>query len=178
MVDDLVVLVDEHDRELGVMPKSLVHTDKTTLHRAFSAYVFDDEGRVLVQQRAHQKQTWPGVWSNSCCGHPLPGEDYKAAVARKVKEELGLNVTQIEKVSDYRYRFERNGIQENEFCPVFRCRAEGEVQINPEEVDDWKWVDWDEWMTELRSDPPGANGKWSEWCKEQVLLLDPHRGFE
>jgi isopentenyl-diphosphate delta-isomerase type 1 len=117
MNQDVVVLVDEQDNELGIMPKALVHTDKTPLHRAFSVFLFDESGKVLVTQRALTKTTWPGIWSNSCCGHPAPGESYEAAIVRRVGQELGTAISSLEKVSDYRYRFERDGVVEHEICP-------------------------------------------------------------
>jgi isopentenyl-diphosphate delta-isomerase len=168
MMNDLVVLVNEQDEVVGTMRKALVHTDKTPLHRGLSVFVFDEKGRVIVQQRALHKKTWPGVWSNSCCGHPLPGETYKTAARRKVKEELGIEVIGMEKVSDYRYRFERNGVVENEICPVFRCLVEGKVELDPAEVADWKWMDWEEWMKLLKND---TENMWSPWCKEEVKLF-------
>jgi isopentenyl-diphosphate delta-isomerase len=171
MTDDLVVLVNEQDEVVGTMKKSLVHTDKTPLHRGLSVFVFDENGRVIVQQRALHKKTWPGVWSNSCCGHPLPGETYETAARREVREELGIELTDLEKVSDYRYRFERNGIVENEICPVLRGKAVGEVKLDPAEAADWKWIEWDEWMKVLNEDKLGAEGIWSEWCKEEVRLF-------
>lgn len=179
MNDDLVVLVDEQDRELGTMAKSLVHTNQTPLHRGLSVFIFDHPshnasgwrgGRVIVQQRALHKKTWPGVWSNSCCGHPLPGETYEQAAKRKVKEELGIEVEKLAKVANYRYRFERNGVVENEICPVFKGLARGEVKTDPREVADWKWMAWGELLATLNKDDEQA---WSPWCKEEVLLLDP-----
>ncbi len=167
-MEELVVLVDEHDNELGTTLKSQVHTDKTPLHRAFSIFLFDRDGRVLVTQRALTKKTWPGIWSNSCCGHPAPGEPYERAIERRVGEELGCRVQGIEKVSDYRYRFERDGVMENEICPVYRGVILGEVNSNPTEVHDWKWMKWNAFLDALRSDQDNV---WSPWAKEEVGLF-------
>jgi len=165
MKDELVVLVDNEDREIGTALKAEVHTDKTPLHRAFSLFIFNKNGQVLVTQRALSKKTWPGIWSNSCCGHPVPGESYEAAIVRRVEQELGCRVQDIERVSDYRYRFEYLGIVENEICPVYRGVGAGIIRPNREEVNDWKWMDWNEWMKVLKVDKPGNEGVWSEWCK-------------
>jgi isopentenyl-diphosphate delta-isomerase type 1 len=166
-----VVLVNELDQEVGTALKTEVHNDKTPLHRAFSVFLFDQEGRILVQQRALDKITWPGVWSNSCCGHPAPGEGYEEAVRRRVKEELGVEIMELKKAGDYRYRFERYGMVENEVCPVFRGVVAGEVRPDPAEVNDWQWMEWADWLAELESDKAGAMGKWSEWSKEEVRLI-------
>jgi isopentenyl-diphosphate delta-isomerase len=167
-VSEQVVLVDEEDRELGVMAKDKVHGKDTPLHRAFSLFLFNDQSEVLVQQRAKTKKTWPGVWSNSCCGHPLPEESYEQAIERRVGYELGCRVKELEKVSDYRYRFERDGVVENEVCPVFMGEIDGDLMVNSGEVEEVKWVKWEEWLEELRIDDVG---KWSEWCKEEAELV-------
>ena len=85
---DLVVLVGEDGADVGTAPRASVHTTDTRLHRAFSAYLFDEAGRLLMTRRALHKRTWPGVWSNACCGHWAPGEDAVAAARRRVPEEL------------------------------------------------------------------------------------------
>ena len=91
--EELIVLVDEAGAPVGTMPKRLVHTGETPLHRAFSAYLFDDAGRLLVTRRAVDKATFPGMWTNTVCGHPGPGEDDEAAIARRADFELALGVT-------------------------------------------------------------------------------------
>lgn len=172
--NELVVLVDEKDQELGVMPKSQVHGKDTPLHRAFSVFVFNDKKEILVQRRALTKKTWPGVWSNSCCGHPLPGEVYEEAIRRRVKYELGCRLRHVKRVSDYRYRFERDGVVENEVCPVFVARLVGETKVNHNEVAEIRWVSWSKWLDELRRD---NENKWSEWCKEETELVRRYSGY-
>ncbi len=174
--DEMVVLCDEDDRELGLALKREVHGSDTPLHRAFSCFLFNEKGEVLVTQRAWSKQTWPGVWSNSFCGHPGPGETREEALVRRAEEELGCKVKDIRKVSDYRYRFERDGVVENEVCPVYVARIAGGVDLNPEEVADFIWVRWDEWMIELERDADGEMGKWTEWCKEEAGLVNEYMG--
>jgi isopentenyl-diphosphate Delta-isomerase len=177
MTDELVVLCDEDDNELGVLPKGEVHHNNTPLHRAFSIFLFRPSLKaserqvtqeLLVQQRAMSKKTWPGVWSNSCCGHPFPGESREDGVRRRVKYELGVEIEGLQKVSDYRYRFERDGVVENEVCPIFVGRVLGEVRPNPHEVMDYRWVNWEEWLEEVKIDEENI---WSEWCKEEAAFV-------
>lgn len=170
---ELVVLVDENDNPVGTAMKDEVHGKDTPLHRGFSVFLFDEKGRLLVQRRALSKQTWPGVWSNSCCGHPAPDESYEDAVRRRVKYELGCEVRDLKKVSDYRYRFERSGVVENEICPVYVGKVKSdEVKVSPQEVEEIDWFEWEEFLDELAENP---GEKWSEWCREESLLVAPLR---
>ena len=114
------MLVDDDGRAIGTMPKPEVHHGETPLHRAFSAYLFDDDGRLLVTRRAEDKATFPGMWTNTVCGHPGPDEDDAAAIARRADFELGLEVADLRPaLPDYRYRAEFRGVVENEICPVY-----------------------------------------------------------
>jgi isopentenyl-diphosphate delta-isomerase len=167
--DDLVVLLDEAGREVGSAAKSVVHHRATPLHLGFSCYVFDADDRVLLTRRALGKLTWPGVWSNSFCGHPAPGEPVVEAVRRRARQELGLSLDALECVlPEFRYRaVAADGTVENEICPVFYARTAQAVQVDPDEVMEWRWVPWHE----LRS---AAALSWSisPWAAEQVPLLD------
>jgi isopentenyl-diphosphate delta-isomerase len=138
-----VILLSDDGTHIGVADKHAVHTDDTPLHLAFSCHVFDDAGRVLVTRRALTKLTWPGVWTNSFCGHPAPGEGFEDAVRRRAQRELGLTVTDLELVlPDFRYlAIDASGIVENEICPVFTARASGPIEPNPAEVAEWHWAD-------------------------------------
>ncbi|MBB6567516.1 isopentenyl-diphosphate Delta-isomerase [Kribbella sandramycini] len=146
MTQELVVLVDELGRAVGTEAKATVHHSATPLHLAFSSYVVDGAGRVLLTQRALSKPTWPGVWTNSCCGHPLPGEPIADAVVRRLSDELGITGVETELVlPGFRYRAEMpNGMVENELCPVFRVRWEGTPTPAPAEVEAYRWVEWGE----------------------------------
>ena len=168
-----VVLLDESGRAVGTMAKSDVHHRDTPLHLAFSCYVFDAEGRVLVTRRALDKPTFPGVWTNSCCGHPAPGEEIRDAVRRRVGEELGLVLADLRLLLPrFRYRAVMDdGVTENEMCPVFVARTTDLVRADPDEVDD---VGWEPWST-FRSGVLDGTRPVSSWCREQVqeLPADP-----
>ncbi len=147
--EDLVVLLDDEGRPTGTAPRAGVHTTDTPLHLAFSCYLFDPDGRVLLTRRALAKRTWPGVWTNSFCGHPRPGEDPLAAVHRYAAHELGTSVTDLTCVlPDFRYRaVDPSGVVENELCPVYAARGGAELAPHPDEVAEHRWVT----ITELQS---------------------------
>ncbi|MCY9787217.1 isopentenyl-diphosphate Delta-isomerase [Nocardiopsis sp. EMB25] len=167
---ELVVLLDERHRPVGVADKATVHSADTPLHLAFSCYVLGPDGRVLVTRRALAKTTWPGVWTNSCCGHPGPGEGLEEAVRRRVGQELGLELAEVRPaLPEFRYRaVSAEGIVENEFCPVFWARAEGEPSPDPDEVTEYAWVEWPD-LVELAARSPWAI---SPWAAEQIPALD------
>ncbi len=138
-----VILLSDEGAPIGVADKSSVHTGDTPLHLAFSCHVLDEAGRVLVTRRALTKLTWPGVWTNSFCGHPSPGEEMTDAVHRRARDELGLELESLELVlPDFRYlAIDASGIVENEICPVYTARAVGPVNANPAEVAEFAWAD-------------------------------------
>ncbi len=140
---ELVVLLDADGTPCGQLDKREVHTTDTPLHLAFSCHVFDEQGRVLLTRRAIGKQTWPGVWTNSVCGHPAPGESMSAAIGRRAAQELGLQLAGLEPMlPDFRYRaVDASGLVENEVCPVFGASAVGSVLADPSEVMDWQWTE-------------------------------------
>ena len=139
---DEVVLLDEQGTPIGTAAKSEVHGTDTPLHLAFSCYVSNESGDILVTRRSLHKTAWPGVWSNSFCGHPRPGEPLTAAVHRRAAEELGLVLSSVEMaLPDFRYRAtDASGIVENEVCPVFLAHTAAQPAPNPEEVMDHAWV--------------------------------------
>lgn len=167
--EELIVLVDDEGRQVGTMPKRLVHHGDTPLHRAFSAYLFDDGGRLLVTRRAAAKQTFPGMWTNTVCGHPGPGEDDAAAIARRAGDELGLQVSGLTAaLPGYRYRAEFAGVVENEICPVYLGRFRGDPAPVPAEVGAWELLDW----AGFRARQEAETDVWSPWCREQARLIE------
>jgi isopentenyl-diphosphate delta-isomerase len=125
-VVEAVVLLDEQDGQSGALSRSVVHHRGTPLRLAFSCYVFNDQGELLLTWRALSKLAWPGAWTNSCCGHPLPGEGIYRSVARRLRAELGIEAVRTDLVlPGFGYRASMgNGIVENEICPVFRAVTE------------------------------------------------------
>jgi isopentenyl-diphosphate delta-isomerase len=138
--EDLLILVDGDDREVGTLGKVACHVGDGILHRAFSVFLFNPAGDVLIQQRAAGKMLWPGFWSNSCCSHPRPGEDTTAAAHRRVREEL-----QVECRLEYLYKFQyqaRFGTigSEHELCYVYAGFTAGTPVADPTEVAAFSWV--------------------------------------
>jgi isopentenyl-diphosphate delta-isomerase len=167
---ELVVLVDEDGRAIGSMPKPLVHHGETPLHRAFSAYLFDDAGRLLVTRRAGDKQTFPGMWTNTVCGHPGPEEGDADAIARRARFELGVEVADVRPaLPGYRYRAEFRGVVENEICPVYLGRFDGVPTPDPAEVGEWELLRWPAFRRRQEAEGDDA---WSPWCREQARLIE------
>ncbi|GAB4097884.1 isopentenyl-diphosphate Delta-isomerase [Sinomonas halotolerans] len=166
---ELVQLVDEDGAPLGTAPKATVHTADTPLHLAFSCHVYGADGRVLVTRRALSKKTWPGVWTNSFCGHPAPGEDFEDAIRRRAQRELGLELGTIESVlPDFRYRaVDASGVVENEVCPVFRAVAATDPVPAADEVSEWVWAD----PAEFRDAVAAAPYAFSPWLVMQLDAL-------
>ena len=166
-----IVLVNENGEPIGIAEKLAAHHADTPLHLAFSCYVFNDKGEFLVIQRAHNKKVWPGVWTNSVCGHPAPGEAMKDAIARRLNYELGMTARAPQLlIPDYTYQTPPfRGIIEHEFCPVYAARATSPPHPNPEEVADFKWIPWHEYVQAAKSD---TNDTWSWWCKDQLRIIE------
>jgi isopentenyl-diphosphate delta-isomerase len=165
---ELVVLLDDAGRSVGTARKADVHHDATPLHLAFSCYLFDDAGRVLLTRRALDKRAFPGVWTNSFCGHPAPDEPMDDAVIRRAHDELGVDIADLRCVlPEFRYRaVDAGGVVENEVCPVFCARIVGPLDVDPEEIMDSTWVPWDQLATATAI--PWAI---SPWAIAQVPLL-------
>ena len=176
--EDEVVLLDEAGTQVGTAAEAAVHTSATPLHLAFSAYVIDLEGQVLVGRRARWKSTWPRFWTNSCSGHPCPGEKLPAAVARRVDEVLGIIPADITLIlPDFRCRtVTKAGILENSICPVYRVTVHRLVHPDPNEVEILAWIPW----TALVARAGGDARSLTPCCREQVRRLrllgpDPRR---
>jgi isopentenyl-diphosphate delta-isomerase len=169
MSEERVVLLDAEHRPVGTMAKAEVHGPDTPLHLAFSVYVFDGAGRFLATRRALGKRTWGGVWTNSCCGHPAPGETVQDAAARRLAEELSLDVRSLDVVlPDFSYRaVSPDGMVEHEVCPVLVARADRDPRPDPAEVVEWQWTDW----SAFRSVAATAPWLLSPWSVLQVGRL-------
>ena len=168
--DDLVVLLDPQGQPCGTAERSTVHGLSTPLHLAFSCYVVDAEGLVLVTRRALTKLTWPGVWTNACCGHPQPGEAFEDAIRRRLDQELGARATTIAPVlPDFRYEaVDASGIRENEVCPVFVATLDGDLEPDPAEVMEHRWVD----PAALAAVASHSPWLLSPWSVEQINQMD------
>jgi isopentenyl-diphosphate delta-isomerase len=164
-----VILLDENGNAVGTADKATVHHADTPLHLAFSSYVFDAAGRLLLSQRAWSKKTWPGIWTNSCCGHPALGEAVADSVRRRLRDELGLQVADVDLVLPrFRYRAVMpDGIVENEMCPVFRVFTDARPRPNPAEVADVRWVPWSDVVAD-----DDVRSTLSPWCQLQLAELD------
>jgi isopentenyl-diphosphate Delta-isomerase len=140
---ELVSLMAEDGTPIGIADKFELHGTETPLHLAFSCHVFNSAGAVLATRRALSKPTWPGVWTNSFCGHPAPDEAMEAAIARRASLELGITLDALECVlPDFRYRaVDASGVVENEICPVYRATTRDTVSPNSAEVAEFEWVD-------------------------------------
>ena len=163
---EMVVLVDGKGIPVGTQSKDSVHGTSTPRHLAVSCHVMDADGRLLVTRRALGKKTWPGVWTNSACGHPAPGEDIASAVRRRTAHELGADIGEPRVVlPEFSYRaVDASGIVEWEFCPVYVARLEVSINPNPDEVCDWAWVEADKLVQAVRLIPEVL----SPWMVEQL----------
>ena len=164
--EELVVLLDDAGQPIGSAPKRAVHHASTPLHLAFSCWVQDEAGRTLLTRRASAKQTWPGAWTNSVCGHPAPGESVEAAVRRRARQELGLALVSLQVVlPDFRYRATMDdGTVENEVCPVFVARSEDAPELDPAEVAEVRWSGFAEVSAQVEASP----AEFSPWMILQL----------
>lgn len=172
--DELIVLLDEDWNSVGSAPKKQSHHQETPLHLAFTAYVFDEECQFLLTRRALTKSTWPGVWTNSFCGHPLPGESLERAARRRLTAELGTTAERIDPVlGSVRYRaVMENGIVENEVGPAVRICLAQPPDPSPEEIDALQWVPWERVLWEIDNGKT-ALSPWSLLTIERLRSLGP-----
>ena len=144
-----VILVDENDNQVGLMPKLEAH-QKGLLHRAFSVFIFNSKYELLLQKRASSKYHSGGLWTNTCCSHPREGEDTLDAANRRLIEEMGIE-TSLRKVHDFIYKAELdNNLTEHEFDHVFYGVYNEDPEINPAEADDFKWIDMDSLYEDIK----------------------------
>ena len=152
MNDEKVILVDEKDIKTGEAEKLNAHR-KALLHRAFSIFVLNSKNEMMLQQRAFSKYHTPGLWTNTCCGHPKPGEQISEAAHRRLKEEMGFDCN-LKKIFDFVYKAELdNGLTEHEFDHVFIGYFNSYPKTNPTEVANWKWEKFSDIEDEIKSKP-------------------------
>ncbi|MDQ3193257.1 MAG: isopentenyl-diphosphate Delta-isomerase [Bacteroidota bacterium] len=168
-MNEYLILVDENDRQLGKQEKLLVH-QLGLLHRAFSVFVFNTKGELLLQQRADEKYHSPGIWTNTCCSHPNDGEELKDAVNRRLIQEMGMSCkTQFAFSFIYKVKFE-NGLTENEYDHVFFGVTDDLPKPEKQEVKDWKYISLTSLETEINQNPEN----YSEWMKICLPELRKH----
>ncbi len=172
--DDMIVFVDEEDRPIGTSRKLAAHDADTGLHRAFSIFIFNRKGELLLQQRALSKKTWPGTWSNSCCGHVMLHERVEAAAKRRLSFELGMSGIELRVVlPKFRYKAEKGGVVENELCPVLVGFTETQTKPNPSEVNSVRYVNWTDFRTEVAI----PDNEYSPWAIDEVEQLAENKLF-
>ena len=160
MKEPEVILVNESDEQIGVMPKMEVH-QKGLLHRAFSVFIFDYSGRMLLQQRSSEKYHGAHLWTNACCSHPYPTEDVKQAAARRLEEELGF-VTDLHEIFSFTYRAEvENNLIEHEYDHVFAGEYDNEIDPNPHEVMNYRFEGMQNIKEEIQMHPQ----RFTSWFK-------------
>jgi isopentenyl-diphosphate Delta-isomerase len=166
--DEQVVLLTPDGEPAGTARKGEVHAAPAPYHLAFSCYAFGPDGRLLVTRRARTKRTWPGVWTNTCCGHPGPAETPEHAVARRMRAELGLVPENLVlALPDFSYRVREGDVEENELCPVYLARVDGAPRPEADEVDETAWWTWEEFTLRAREN---AVSPWS--CLQVAALQD------
>lgn len=154
-IQEHVILVNDQGMVIGTQEKYAAHTSHTPLHLAFSSWLFNAKGECLITRRALSKKAWPGVWTNSVCGHPQSGEAIDQAIVRRCRYEVGAEITAITPVAaEFRYcETDPSGIVENEICPVFAARITNALTINSDEVMAYEWVDLDALFQALDATP-------------------------
>jgi len=139
--DEKLIIVDLHDNEIGTLNKLACHQKDGILHRAFSIFLFNELGQLLVQQRSVQKKLWPSFWSNSCCSHPRQGENILEATERRLNDELGLSAVKLEFIYKFSYEAAYKNIgSENELCSVFLGVIDQKVNVNYSEIEQIKYI--------------------------------------
>lgn len=170
---EALILVDSNDQEVGFLDKSACHDGDGVLHRAFSLFIFNPQGQLLLQQRASGKRLWGGYWSNSCCSHPRRGETMELATHRRLEQELGMSAQ-----LNFAYKFEYSAPfkdlgTEHELCWVYIGQTDSQPVINTTEIGDWQWIDQAELTRALNENPAGFT-PWlaMEWAQLNSEFAD------
>jgi isopentenyl-diphosphate delta-isomerase len=168
-----IILVDEKDKEIGTGEKMKVH-EEGRLHRAFSIFVFNSKGEILLQRRAEAKYHSGGLWTNTCCSHPKAGEELGKAVHRRLKEEMGFDVP-LKEIFSFIYNVKfGNGLTEHELDHVFVGKFDGKPVPNPEEVEGWKWIP----LSELKKDVQRNPDSYTYWLRVALEKLGSYGKIE
>lgn len=161
---DVVILVDSQDNDVGSEEKEACHRAPVKLHRAFSIFIVNKEGRMLIQKRATIKKTWPGFWSNACCSHPKKGENVHEGASRRLQEELGFTCP-LSHIFTFRYKAIYNKeFGENEIDHVFIGQFDGVVKPNDGEIDDWQFIVLDGLVQDVADNPD----KFTPWFRKAL----------
>ena len=145
-----LIIVDLHDNEIGTLNKFECHQKSGVLHRAFSIFLFNEQGQLLVQKRSIQKKLWPSFWSNSCCSHPRQGEDILEAAKRRLNDELGLGEVKLEFVYKFSYEAAYKDIgSENELCSVFLGVIDQKVNVNCNEIEEIRYINTSDLLSDM-----------------------------
>ncbi len=167
--NNLLILVNKKDKVLGYKEKRKCHLGSGLTHRAFSIFIFNDKNEILIQKRAKGKMLWPGFWANACCSHPRKSESYKKSAKRRLKEEMGIDAN-LRPVFKFYYQAKYKNIgSENELCSVLVGKCdENEINSNPEEVEEWKWVS----IKELKEDMKNNPDIYAPWFKIEMKRIE------
>jgi isopentenyl-diphosphate delta-isomerase len=173
MQAERVILVDPHDEAIGTAEKLEAHVTGA-LHRAFSVFILNHRGEILMQRRAAGKYHGAGLWSNSCCGHPRPGEEITAAATRRLNEEMGFTCG-LRRLFSFTYRAEmEDGLWEHEIDHVLIGHHDAEPRPDPAEVAEWRWIDPDSLRLEMQREPEN----FTPWLRPALEGLIPHLSLE
>ena len=165
-----VILVDEKDNEVGRAEKISAHSGPGRLHRAFSVFILNDQGEVLLQRRAPSKYHSPGLWANACCSHPQPGEDLECSARERLQEELGFT-TAISRIGTVLYHLRlMQGLVEHELDHVFIGVYNGQIDPNPSEVSEYRWVEIASLIADLAAHPDS----YAPWLGAILPVLVEH----
>ena len=168
---DELILVDEHDKPVGFAPKLAAHQNGGRLHRAFSIFIFNAAGEMLLQCRAAGKYHFGGLWTNACCSHPRRGQSTIDAAHLRLREEFGFDTELTERFTfTYRATDHASGLTEHEFDHVFTGRFDGQPKPNPGEIGEWKWVRPSELLADVKARPE-AYTPWFRLAAARVLSL-------
>jgi len=160
MIDDCVILVDRNDKKMGIMPKMEAHK-KGALHRAFSVFIFNNNNELMLQKRNKNKYHSPSLWTNTCCSHQRDEESNTGAGKRRLLEEMGFCV-ELNVIGSFIYNIQfDNGLIEHELDYILVGKYNGNVKINTDEVDDWKWLSLDNIKDDIKVRP----NNYTEWFK-------------